>query len=107
MGPFKSIRDYLNAVDHLKLGIHIEDINQDDYEATGLIYKLIERYGVINAPVVFFDKPHEIVGIQVIPAVGMIPTSLIEEGYQCEASVASHDKSTPTVNAFLVMVLRK
>ena len=58
-------------------------------------------------PVVFFDKPHEIVGIQVIPAVGMIPTSLIEEGYQCEASVASHDKSTPTVNAFLVMVLRK
>ena len=56
MGPFKSIRDYLNAVDHLKLGIHIEDINQDDYEATGLIYKLVEKYGVINAPVVFFDK---------------------------------------------------
>ena len=56
MGPFKSIRDYLDAVDHHKLSIHIEDIDQDNYEATGLIYKLVEKHGVINAPVVFFDK---------------------------------------------------
>ena len=57
MGPFKSIRDYLDAVDHHKLSIHIEDIDQDNYEATGLIYKLVEKHGVINAPVVFFDIP--------------------------------------------------
>ena len=55
-GPFKSIREYLDAVERLELGIHIGDINQDEFEATALIYKLIEKYGVVSAPVVFFDQ---------------------------------------------------
>ena len=51
-GPFKSLREYLEAVKEHKLAIQIENIDQDKYEATALIYKLIEKYGVAKAPVV-------------------------------------------------------
>ena len=56
LGPFKSLRDYLHALNQHNLGIHINNVNQDKYEATGFIYKLIEKYSVINSPVVFFDQ---------------------------------------------------
>lgn len=55
-GPFRSLREYLEAVKEHKLAIQIENIDQDKYEATALIYKLIEKYGVAKAPVVFFNQ---------------------------------------------------
>ena len=47
-GPFKSLRAYLEAVKEHKLAIQIENIDQDKYEATALIYKLIEKYDQLD-----------------------------------------------------------
>ena len=44
-GPYDSLREYLTAVEaHGKL-IKIDKIDQDAYELTGFMYKLIDKYG--------------------------------------------------------------
>ena len=48
--PFDSVRDYVNALDARGRLLRIESMDQDEYEITGLAYRLIDRFGIENAP---------------------------------------------------------
>ena len=55
-GPYNSLREYLTAIEaHGKL-IKINEIDQDAYELTGFMYKLIDKYGWLDAPAVLVEK---------------------------------------------------
>ena len=58
LGPYKSFRDYLDALEHFGLIKHIDSINQDEYEATALMYRIIDNTKVYEAPALFFDEIH-------------------------------------------------
>ena len=58
LGPYQSLRQYLEALEYYGHILHIDDINQDEYEATALMYRIIEKHNVREAPVLFFDKIH-------------------------------------------------
>ena len=58
LGPYRSLREYLDALEYFEHVLHIDTINQDRYEATGLMYRLIEKFNNQKAPVLFFDKIH-------------------------------------------------
>ena len=51
LGPYQSLREYLDALEHFGYILHIDDINQDGYEATALMYRIIEKHNVREAPV--------------------------------------------------------
>ena len=36
--------------------LHINEVDQDQYEATGFMYRLMEKYSAVEAPVVSFDR---------------------------------------------------
>ena len=55
-GPYDSLREYLEAIEeHGKL-IRIDEIDQDAYELTGFIYKLMDKHGWLGAPAVIVEK---------------------------------------------------
>ncbi len=55
-GPYDSLREYLKAIEeHGKL-IRIDEIDQDAYELTGFMYKLMDKHGWLGAPAVIVDK---------------------------------------------------
>ena len=56
IGPYASLREYLEALEKFGRVLHINDIDQDQYEATGFIYRLMEKYSAVEAPVVSFDR---------------------------------------------------
>jgi 4-hydroxy-3-polyprenylbenzoate decarboxylase len=56
LGPYESLRDYLEALEARGWVVHIPEVDQDAYEATGLIYRLIETCGWTGAPVLVFDR---------------------------------------------------
>jgi UbiD family decarboxylase len=56
LGPYESLRDYLGALEARGHVVHIAEVDQDTYEATGLIYRLIESCGWTGAPILIFDR---------------------------------------------------
>lgn len=54
-GPFDSLRDYVAELDRRGLLIRIPRIDQDAYEATALMYRLIDRFGLYETPALMFD----------------------------------------------------
>ncbi|MDP6437573.1 MAG: UbiD family decarboxylase [Gammaproteobacteria bacterium] len=54
--PFESLRDYVQMLEARGLLLRIDRINQDAYEATALMYRLVDRYGWNRAPVVLFEE---------------------------------------------------
>lgn len=55
-GPYDSLRDYMAALEARGRVLRIKEIDQDQYEATGLMYRLIDKYGWIDAPAVIFER---------------------------------------------------
>ena len=56
LGPFDSLRTYMAALEARGGVLRIKEIDQDAYEATALIYRLIDKYGWTGAPAVIFDR---------------------------------------------------
>ena len=56
LGPFDSLRTYMAALEAHGGVLRIPEINQDAYEATALMYRLIDKYGWTGAPAVIFDR---------------------------------------------------
>jgi len=56
IGPFDSLREYIAALEARGCVRHIEEADQDAYETTGLMYRLIDEYGWLGGPVVVFDR---------------------------------------------------
>ena len=55
-GPFNSLRDYMNAIKDQGLVFHVKRLDQDNYEMTALMYKLIDEYGWYDAPAIMADE---------------------------------------------------
>ena len=55
-GPYDSLREYMAAIEEHGNVIKIKEIDQDAYELTGLIYKLIDKHGWLGAPAIVVEK---------------------------------------------------
>ena len=54
--PFDTLRDYIRALDERGLMRRFDAIDQDAYEGTALMYRLVDRYGKDRTPVVRFER---------------------------------------------------
>lgn len=54
--PFDSLRDYVAALDDLGLLARFDGVDQDAYEATAIMYQLIDEFGELEAPAVMFTN---------------------------------------------------
>ncbi len=55
-GPFDSLRDYVAALDALGKLLRIDAMDQDQFEATGFAYRLIEEFGYDDAPAFLIER---------------------------------------------------
>ena len=54
--PFDSLRDYLMALEERGVLKRFKELDQDQYEATALMYRLVDEYGWFGAPTLLFEK---------------------------------------------------
>ena len=54
--PFDSLRDFVEAMDDLGLLVRFDRVDQDAYEGTAIMYRMIEQFGIYGAPVVSFEN---------------------------------------------------
>lgn len=55
-GPFEDLRDWLAELDRRGLVLTVRDVDQDAYEGTALMYRLIDRFGMYYAPVLVMEN---------------------------------------------------
>jgi 4-hydroxy-3-polyprenylbenzoate decarboxylase len=53
--PFDSLRDYVAALESRGLLLRFRGVDQDAYEATGILYALVEEFGQHESPAVLFE----------------------------------------------------
>ncbi len=53
--PFDSIRDYVAALDAHGLLLRLPQIDQDAFQATGLVFRATDRYSMFGVPALYFD----------------------------------------------------
>ncbi len=56
VAPFKSMRDYIAALEARGLVVRIPRVDQDAYEATALMYRMRDEHGMRGAPAMIFDE---------------------------------------------------
>ena len=56
IGPFDSLREYVNALESRDLLIRIPKMDQDKYEATGFAYQLVKEFSYDLAPAFLIEK---------------------------------------------------
>ena len=56
IGPFDSLREYVNALEAKGLLMRIPKMDQDKYEATGFAYQLVKEFSYDLAPVFLIEK---------------------------------------------------
>ena len=54
--PFDSLRDYVAAMEARGNVMRFARVDQDAYEATAIMYRLVDRYGWYRAPLVIFEE---------------------------------------------------
>jgi UbiD family decarboxylase len=55
-GPYATLRDYIAAREAMGKVLHIKEVDQDKYEGTAFMYKMIDEIGLDKSPMVAFDK---------------------------------------------------
>jgi 4-hydroxy-3-polyprenylbenzoate decarboxylase len=55
-GPYDSLRDYVAALEARGRVLRVKEVDQDNYEGTALMFRLIDEYGADKAPAVLFEK---------------------------------------------------
>lgn len=55
-GPFEDLRDYVRELDRRGLLLRVRDVDQDQYEATALMYRLVDRFGMYFAPTLYIEN---------------------------------------------------
>ena len=53
--PFDSMRDWVAALDAHGLLLRFSGVDQDAYDATAIVYQLVDEFGVHGAPAVMFE----------------------------------------------------
>ena len=56
LGPFKSLRDYYAALEDRNLVVNIGKYDSATYEFPGLLYRLVDQFGVPHTPCVAADE---------------------------------------------------
>lgn len=56
VGPFDSFRDYIQALEDRGLVMRVKRLDQDQFEMTALIYRLIDEFGWYGAPVLLVEE---------------------------------------------------
>lgn len=54
--PFDSLRDWVAALEAHNLVLGIDRIDQDAYQATGLVFRANDRFGMFNVPALRFEN---------------------------------------------------
>jgi UbiD family decarboxylase len=54
--PFDSIRDYMAALEAHGLLMRFPEIDQDNYEATGIVFRGSDMFGMYGAPAYLFER---------------------------------------------------
>ncbi len=54
--PFDTFRDWIAALDAHGLVMRFDRVDQDAYEGTSIMYRLIDEFGVFGAPTVLFEE---------------------------------------------------
>ncbi|MFO1425840.1 MAG: UbiD family decarboxylase [Steroidobacteraceae bacterium] len=55
-GPFDDLRSYVRELDRRGLLLRVRDIDQDRYEGTALMYRLVDRFGMYFAPALYMER---------------------------------------------------
>ncbi|MCB1623350.1 MAG: UbiD family decarboxylase [Pseudomonadales bacterium] len=55
-GPFDSMRDYVRELDRRGLLLKLRNIDLDAYEGTALMYRLVDRFGMYEAPALYLEN---------------------------------------------------
>ncbi|TDI66295.1 MAG: UbiD family decarboxylase [Alphaproteobacteria bacterium] len=55
-GPYKSVREYVAALEARGRLVRIPEMDQDQYESTGFAYRLIDHYGYDYAPAFLIER---------------------------------------------------
>jgi 4-hydroxy-3-polyprenylbenzoate decarboxylase len=55
-GPYDTLRDYVAALDAKGRLLRIKEVDQDKYEATAFVYRMVDKLGADRAPTVWFEK---------------------------------------------------
>jgi 4-hydroxy-3-polyprenylbenzoate decarboxylase len=55
-GPFDDLRGYVRELDRRGLLLRVRDIDQDNYEATALMYRLVDKFGMYQAPCLYIEN---------------------------------------------------
>jgi 4-hydroxy-3-polyprenylbenzoate decarboxylase len=56
VGPFDSMRDYMRELDRRGLVLKVRNIDLDAYHGTALMYRLIDRFGMYEAPALLMEN---------------------------------------------------
>ncbi len=56
VAPFASIRDYVGAMEARGNVMRFDRVDQDAFEGTALMYRIVDRFGRYRAPIVVFDE---------------------------------------------------
>jgi 4-hydroxy-3-polyprenylbenzoate decarboxylase len=56
IGPFDDLRAWIAELDKRGLVLRVRDIDQDAYEGTALMYRLIDRFGMYLAPTLIMEN---------------------------------------------------
>ena len=55
-GPYDSLRDYIAALDARGRLLRIKEMDQDRYEATAFVYRMIENLGYYESPAILIER---------------------------------------------------
>jgi 4-hydroxy-3-polyprenylbenzoate decarboxylase len=55
-GPFDDLRSWIRELERRGLLLKVRDIDQDRYEGTALMYRLIDRFGMYFAPALYMEN---------------------------------------------------
>ncbi len=56
MAPFEDLRGYVRELERRGLLLKVRDIDQDNFEATALLYRLVDRFGMYEAPCLYMEN---------------------------------------------------
>ena len=56
LGPFEDLRDWMAELERRGLVLRVRDIDQDAYEGTALMYRLVDRFGMYFAPALVMEN---------------------------------------------------
>jgi len=60
VGPFEDLREWMAELERRGLVLRVRNIDQDAYEGTALMYRLIDKFGMYFAPALARFRPHHL-----------------------------------------------